>query len=137
MTTTPEENTTETATPEPTSSNAEAAKYRKQLREVEAERDALRSTVTGMQRGEVGRLADAEGIKADALWSSGAELPALLTEDGLVDGDKVAAAINATREMFGITQPTPAVPDTMGMGNVGTPIKVEREPSWNDLIGSA
>lgn len=82
-------------------SNREA-RYRRQLRETEAERDTLRGRVEALQRGEVARLAAAEEIKAEALWASGAQLADLLAEDGTVDAAKVDAAIKAAAESLGL-----------------------------------
>ncbi|QRE80391.1 hypothetical protein F1734_09115 [Rhodococcus ruber] len=47
----------QTEAPEDTSGNAEAAKYRRRLRETEAERDALTSRLEAMQYAEALRLA--------------------------------------------------------------------------------
>lgn len=90
----------------------EAAKYRRRLREAEAQRDQLAGQVEAMQRAEVERLATADGLKPAALWA-GAELAGLLADDGTVDGAKVSAAIEAAREQLGIPAPPvgPRVPN--------------------------
>ncbi|OBK44835.1 hypothetical protein A5656_05425 [Mycobacterium gordonae] len=84
----------------------EAAKYRRRLRDAEAERDTLRATVESLQRAEVDRLATADGLKPAALWSS-AELGDLLGDDGTVDAARVSAAIATAREQLGIAPPPP------------------------------
>lgn len=88
------------------SGNKEAAKWRKKLREREAELTgqvtALQTTVDALQRAEVGRLAEADNIKAQAIWASGAELADLLADDGTVDPDKVKAAVEHARQELGI-----------------------------------
>src|SRR4051812_7340440 len=53
--------------------NKEAARYRRRLRETEQERDTLKATVEALQRAEVDRLAESDGLRPAALWS-GAEL---------------------------------------------------------------
>lgn len=87
---------------EPTADdNAEAAKWRRQLRQAEAERDKVTATLTAVQRSRVEAVAATHGITADALWAAGAELDDLLT-DGQPDPAAIAAAVRDTREKFGI-----------------------------------
>ncbi len=86
--------------------NREAAKYRRRLRDTEAERDQLAQRVESMQRTEVERLAAVALLKEPrALWAAGTELADLLAEDGTVDPEKVTAAIKHTREHLGIAAP--------------------------------
>ncbi|HPY26005.1 MAG TPA: hypothetical protein PLK19_16980 [Mycobacterium sp.] len=103
----PAEATAEAEQPDDTteqeSPNSEAAKYRKRLREAEAERDTLAQRLEAVQRQQVEALLG--GVKPEALWAV-TELAALLTEDGSIDADKVTAAIDAAREKFGITKPS-------------------------------
>lgn len=87
---------------EATSPNKEAAKYRRRLRETETERDTLRGRIEAMQRAEVERLTTDAGIKPAALWASGADLSALLTEEGTVDPAKVTEAVGTARDALGI-----------------------------------
>jgi len=80
----------------PPTANSEAAKYRRRLREAEAERDRLAGLVTGHQRAEVERMASS-GIGPAALadgadlWAAGVELAELLDDEDRIDADKVAA----------------------------------------------
>lgn len=85
----------------------EAAKYRRRLRDTEAERDRLAEQVESLQRAEVERLAASDGLRPAALWASGVELADLLADDGTVHGSKVSAAIGASREQLGIPNPLP------------------------------
>lgn len=72
------------------SANAEAAKYRTKLRAAESERDALAAIVETLQRAEVGRLAGAILAQGgDLLELGGHELADVLTEDGMVDPERV------------------------------------------------
>ena len=77
----------------------EAAKYRRRLRDTEAERDTLAGRVETLQRAEAERLAaDVLADPAD-LWLTGTDLETVLT-DGMIDADKVtarAAEITGTR----------------------------------------
>ncbi|HVL06419.1 MAG TPA: hypothetical protein VM388_10540 [Acidimicrobiales bacterium] len=87
-----DETTTEEETP-----NTEAAKYRRRLRETEAERDALAANLDATRRQVVERLVvDHTGPRLGDpkdLWLAGVELAELVdAETGAVDPDKVAAA---------------------------------------------
>jgi hypothetical protein len=73
--------------------NKEAAKYRRRLREAEAERDKLAGVVTTMQTREVERIAGtvlANG--ADLLEVGGVALADLLDQDGRPDVEKIEGA---------------------------------------------
>jgi len=76
--------------------NAEAAERRRELRAVQAERDALREHVASLQRAEVERLAgDTLAVPSD-LWAvGGVDLADLLGPDGQLDPDAASAAIAA------------------------------------------
>lgn len=83
----------------------EAAKYRRKLREVEAERDRLAEQVESLQRAEIERLSYAEHrVKGAALWAGGYKVSDLIGEDGRPDESKVAAAAADVAERFGIDQ---------------------------------
>lgn len=92
----PEENTDEAADEntdaDGTAPNREAAKYRTRLREVEAERDALRDRLDTVDRGRAEAMA-AEGAtrlhKGTDLWISGATLEDVRNEAGELDPAKV------------------------------------------------
>src|SRR5690606_16873784 len=94
------------AAPEPGDKAArEAAKYRRRLREVEAERDRLAGQVEALQRGEIARLAyENYNVKGEALWAAGYTVADLVDEGGRPDEAKVREAANATAEKFGIRQ---------------------------------
>lgn len=76
--------------------NKEAAKYRRQLRDTEAHRDALSERLSTMQRREVERLAAEHLVDPADIWRDGAELAALLDDGGNLDAVKVAEAARAT-----------------------------------------
>ena len=81
----------------------EAAKYRRRLREAEAERDALTTRLEQLQRAEVERLAEQHIAKGSGLWAA-TELADVLDEDGNIDPAKVTAAARAAREQLGLSQ---------------------------------
>lgn len=84
--------------------NREAAKWRRQLRETETERDSLRSRVEAMQRAEVERLAGDQLSQPSALWKSDVALADLIGEDGRVDAEKVTAAVDLAVSSLGLQQ---------------------------------
>ncbi|MFI6779105.1 hypothetical protein [Nocardia sp. NPDC050412] len=80
------------------SPNREAAKWRKQLRTVETERDSLIERVTAYERAEVERLAADKLTDPADLWVSGADLETFRGEDGAIDAAKVRAAVDGVLE---------------------------------------
>lgn len=85
--------------------NREAAKYRRQLRDTETERDNLAGRLEALQKQTVETLAGQHLDKPAGLWASGTELEDLIDSEGNVDPDKVKAAAVAAREELGLTRP--------------------------------
>lgn len=103
-------------------SNREA-RYRRQLRETEAERDALRIQVETMQRAEAERMAGSVLPKPAALWASGATLADLLDDDGQVDPGRVSAAATTAAETLG-TARVPRTPrPNLAQGVANDPVE--------------
>ncbi len=111
----------------------EAAKWRKQLREVEAERDSLVGKVEALQRAQVDAAAAVHGIKPQALWAAGAQLADLVGDDGTPDQEKIAAAVAAAREQLGIDERPPKRP---ARGGLTSGASVPREPvnKWREAF---
>lgn len=86
--------------------NREAARYRRQLRAAESERDALAQRVEVMQRAEVERLAgtDHRLTEPAALWATGITLAGLLGEDGQIDTAKVKTAAEGAVTALGLAR---------------------------------
>lgn len=111
----PEELTTDTDAQdddqEATGPAREAAKYRRRLRDAEADLEAARAGQETAQRALVDHLAQTTGrIKPEALWAAGTTLEDLLT-DGAVDAQKVADAADSAAHQLGLTRrpkPDPA-----------------------------
>lgn len=114
----------------------EAARYRRELRGVETERDSLRDRLTALQRTEVERLAttDRDALaRADDLWLAGTDLADLLDEDGQVDPDKVrqtVATITADRPHWRSTGPVPSF-------DGGVRAAPASSPSWAEALRSS
>lgn len=85
--------------------NVEAAKYRRRLRDTEAERDAARQAADAAQRALVDHLAESlERVKPAALWASGVTLKDLVDDAGNVDTAKLKAACAAAAHSFGLSR---------------------------------
>lgn len=108
----------------------EAAKYRRRLRETEAQRDTLTATLEVYRRREVEAAAEVAGLARGAdLFDTGVQLADFIGDDGVVDGGKVAeaaAAVLAERPHWRAQQPS------MDLGPRGLP--ANREASWADLL---
>ncbi|OBB76810.1 hypothetical protein [Mycobacterium sp. 852014-52144_SCH5372336] len=84
--------------PDDKGGDREAARYRRQLRAAEAERDRLRSQVETYHRSEVERLAGSRGlIDPSDIWASGVSLDQMLTDAGQVDPARVDRVVNDLR----------------------------------------
>lgn len=101
----------------------EAARYRRQLRETEAERDALRGQVEAMQRAEVERLASAKLAKPAGIWTVGIQLDDMLTDSGTVDPAKVADVVAVAMDTVGLAPvpPRSVIAPKAGTGGGGRP----------------
>jgi len=90
----------------------EAAKWRRKLRDTEAERDALADRLGALQKQVVESTVTAAGVKPAGFWASGATLEDLLDESGGVDAAKLDQAINAAVGTLGLKrQPRAPKPD--------------------------
>lgn len=132
------ENTTATPPEQPdddTTSTAgqEAAKYRRKLRHVEAERDTLASRLQAAHRREVERLASSTVTRPEALWAAGVEVDDLLDAEGNVDEEKVTDAVTDVADRLGLAEPnrTP-LPDS-SQGGAWSP--AAPEPQFSDAFG--
>lgn len=130
----------ETTGPEPEAqeqggTNAEAAKYRRRLREVEAERGALAQQVSEWQRREVLRLASDHLVDADDLLTiGGAQVADLLDDTGQVDPGKVGESVTsllAARPRLGLDYAGPVESFDGGVRGVGAAAPA---PSWSQVL---
>src|SRR5699024_10999869 len=115
------------------SKNAEAAKYRVQLREAEAERYTLRQQITAMRTAEIERLAGQHIAKPDALWRTGTTIEDLLTEDGTIDAAAVEAAAQTAISDHGLAAAIPAFQTNPGQGQNGGDTKPEPY-TWSSAL---
>lgn len=119
------------------SPNSEAARWRRQLREVEAERDALAERLQGHQRREVeATVADLLDVPAD-LFDIGQVQPSdFYNDDGtLNEGELRAAAGALLEERPRLGKPQPAGPRWQNFGQYAPP-PPQRGADWSDVLGS-
>ena len=108
----PDQETQET----PSSANAEAAKYRKKLREAESKLEAAEARITAMLRKEIeAYAAKSLAVGADLFTLGEVEVKDLLTPDGEIDTETIDAAVEALLK----TRP--------GLGNPNRP--------WGAVVG--
>jgi len=107
---------------------AEAARYRRKLRTVEGERDALAGQLDATRRGIVDAQAAGLGIRPAALWAAGAELDELLADDGSVDAGKVEQAVRAAKGVLGLDS-GPRPNPQQGRGSAP-----QSGGSWNEVL---
>lgn len=102
----------------------DAARYRRQLRDTEAERDTLAGQLDAVRRAQVADAAKAAGVAADAVWASGRTPADLIDDAGVIDPGKLTEALDAARTTFGAVLPT--VPSTDGQGDTGAGINAAK-----------
>lgn len=115
------------------SGNREAAKYRRQLRDVETERDQLKSLVDSYRKTEVERrVSDALEDPRD-LWLSGVALADVLGEDGTVDESKLDAVVLRVTSEHPAWRKRPVVGVDFDQGKTSDH---SVSPSWTSLLRS-
>ena len=117
--------------------NREAARYRRQLRETEAQRNTLSERVERMQRSEVERLAAQTLAVAADVWAvGGLDLATVLNEHGDIDPDAVDRftdeMIRARPGLHHDAKRRP-FPD-MGQGQRAAPLQAS---SWGAVISGS
>jgi hypothetical protein len=118
---------------DPASPNAEAAGYRRRLRETEAERDVLAARVNAWRTAEVDRLA-AEHLArgADLLELGGVDVEQLLDDAGMVDVERVGA------EVAGLLETRPYLARRRFAGSADSGVRATPPapaPTWHDVLG--
>ncbi len=114
----------------------DAARYRTQLRETEAERDQLADRVDGLLRREVNRLAADRLAQADDLLALGPAALADLLDDetGTVDPAKVTAAVDALLEDRPGLRKVDVRRGPSGLGLGGHGSHARGAASWSDVL---
>ena len=115
------------------------ARYRRRLRETEAERDQLVERLAVVQRGEAERLAAGHLADGADIWRDGAELAALLDEDGNVDPAKVKELATATAAAHPHwSRPAPPKGIRRNLNQSGATATNDRvDTSWSSVLRGA
>ncbi|MSS84545.1 hypothetical protein FYJ24_07165 [Actinomycetaceae bacterium WB03_NA08] len=119
---------------------SEAAKYRTRLRETEAERDALRERVVGMQQSVVSYVLKDHLDAPEALFKLGLDAGAHFAEDGTLDMDGLMEAADVIVQENGLrlkaramsNRPVPALIPTSLVSGSGR--GYEEMPSWQRAL---
>jgi hypothetical protein len=129
----PDTNPPDTPTEPDASPNSEAARRRVELREAQAERDALAERLTGYQRRECeAAVADLLDVPAD-LWDvAQADHATFYNDDGTVNADELRAAAAALIEQRPRLGKPPRPPAQWGQG--GTIAPSGGSVGWGDVI---
>lgn len=113
-------------------SGNEAAKYRRQLRDTEAERDALQEQV-GALRKTIADTALGELLeRPEGFWATGATPESFFTEEGTLDLDALKNAVSEASTTFGLAQPGLSFEREGGLGVKGT--NPTPTASWQQVI---
>lgn len=114
--------------------NKEAARYRAQLREVEADRDAMATRVAGLERAILDHVNPfADVISVDGLMKLGMDPAAYVDKDGGVDVDAMAADVRDLALKFGLHKSSLPYVESVGWGSNG----LETEANWLRTAKSA
>ncbi|OBK58296.1 hypothetical protein A5656_16615 [Mycobacterium gordonae] len=117
------------------SPNSEAARYRRQLRDVQAERDALTDRVRAYQRRECeSMVSDLLDVPADLFDIGQIDITAFYDEDGtLNEGELRAAAGALLEERPRLGKPQPTGPRWQNFGQYAPPPPA-RGAGWSDVL---
>lgn len=105
----------------------EAARYRRQLRAAESERDALAEQVTALRRAAVEDRLKAQHVPAAGFWAAGVQLDDLLDDDGNLDDEKITEAADRAVETLGLERVGVHMRPVPGEGRTTSPSPT---PSW-------
>lgn len=107
----PDQDQTEAESP-----NAEAKRYRLQLRQVEGERDQLTGQLDAARRQIVEGHASRTLYRPEGLWAAGIQPADMFDADGQLDTDKLGDAITDAAGRLGLTR-RPVAGPWQGKGN--------------------
>lgn len=115
----------------------EAAKYRTQLREAEAERDALREQLTTWRKEQAQTVAGKVLGDGSDLWRDGLDVADLLDAQGLIDPGKAEAAAYAVAKAHPTWAHRTAAPPKPNRLKSGASSGEEQgEVGWGKLLGA-
>ena len=118
----------------PQTANKEAAKYRRQLRDVEAERDNLHAQIDKMQRAQVEDALEGKLDKPSSFWLADHKPADFYTEDGELDSDKLNTAADTAIETIGLARAR-RFQGSAGQGvRQSTPQRKSKAEAWQEVL---
>lgn len=112
--------------------NAEAARYRRRLRDAETERDRYAVQVENLQRAEVDRIiGDLVAWSPAVMWEHGLTLDMVTTDDGGIDAEKVRTAVGNAETKLGLQS---RVGFSLGIGPADTGDIPDRRDPWKEAF---
>ncbi|MEU2199678.1 hypothetical protein [Isoptericola sp. NPDC019482] len=118
--------------PEPGKAGREAAKYRTQLRETEAERDTLRETVSALRREQAEAALDKTLAKPDSFWLTGATVDDYIDDTGNLDRSRLVADAQSAVNKQGLA----SFKRFAGHADQGArPVEKSGGTTWQDVLG--
>lgn len=105
-------------------------KLRKEAADRRKERDTLAAQVEALQRQQVEAAISLTGVKPQAVWAV-TQLADLLSEDGTVSTELVAAAVQTARDQLGV-QPITKGNMVPGVGNM--PTQLPNVDRWSEAF---
>jgi cobalamin biosynthesis protein CobT len=131
----PEEDTEDTEPEAGGHAARDAAKYRKQLRTAEAQRDQLQAQVDALHK-TMAEYALADKLeKPSALWLAGRKPADYFTDDGTLNVDQLTADADTAITELGLARGRRFRGSADGGVRTSTPLR--RQPSWGDLVDNA
>ena len=117
-----------------TKARQEAAKYRTQLRDVEAERDTLHAQIDKMQRAQVEDALEGKLDKPSSFWLADHKPADFYTEDGELDSDKLNTAADTAIETIGLARAR-RFQGSAGQGvRQSTPVRTTKAEAWQKIL---
>ena len=98
----PETPTDTEGTPTEPKAAKEAARYRRQLRAAESERDQFRDQLAALRRAAVEDRLKAQHVPPAGFWASGVQLDDLLDDSGDLDDEAIKTAADNAVETLGL-----------------------------------
>lgn len=120
-------------TPGEANPSKEAARYRRQLRATERERDQLAEQVTALRRAAVEDRVKSHRIAPEGFWASGVQLEDLLAADGGLDETAIKTAADNAAETLGLQRIGTRGPHVPKEGRVTSP---RPSKSWEGAFGA-
>lgn len=112
--------------------NAEAARYRRRLRDAETERDRFAAQVESLQRAEVDRIiGDLVTWSPAVMWEHGLTLDMVTTDDGGIDAEKVRTAVANAETKLGLQG---RVGFSLGIGPADAGDIPDRRDPWKEAF---